>query len=45
MVIFASTDLANWQPILTNPPATGSVLFLDAAATNLPQRFYRALEK
>jgi Regulator of chromosome condensation (RCC1) repeat/Immunoglobulin I-set domain len=43
--IFASTDLVNWLPIFTNPPATGSVLFLDADATNLPQRFYRAMEQ
>jgi hypothetical protein len=45
VVIFASTDLLNWSPILTNPPATGSVLFLDSAATNLPLRFYRAMEQ
>ncbi len=43
--IFASTNLVDWQPIFTNPPATGSVLFLDSAATNLPQRFYRAVEQ
>lgn len=43
--IFASTDLVNWLPILTNPPTTGSVLFLDASATNMPQRFYRAMEQ
>jgi hypothetical protein len=43
--IFASTDLISWLPIFTNPPATGTVLFLDSAATNLPQRFYRALEQ
>jgi len=45
VVIFASTDLVSWLPILTNPPATGSVLFLDSAATNLPLRFYRAMEQ
>jgi hypothetical protein len=45
VVIFASTDLVSWLPILTNPPVTGSVLFLDTAATNLPQRFYRAVEQ
>lgn len=45
VVIFASTDLVSWLTILTNPPATGSVLFLDTAATNLPQRFYRAVEQ
>jgi Regulator of chromosome condensation (RCC1) repeat/Immunoglobulin domain len=45
VVIFASTDLVAWLPILTNPPATGSLLFLDSSATNLPQRFYRASEQ
>jgi hypothetical protein len=45
VVIFASTNLLSWLPILTNPPATGSVLFLDAAATNMPRRFYRAVEQ
>lgn len=45
VIIFASTDLVSWLPILTNAPATGSVLFLDSSATNLPQRFYRAVEQ
>ncbi len=45
VILFASTNLATWLPILTNPPTTGSVLFLDVAATNLPQRFYRATEQ
>ena len=45
VIVFASTDLVSWLPILTNPPATGSVLFLDSAATNTPQRFYRATER
>jgi hypothetical protein len=45
VVLFASTNLVTWLPILTNPPTTGSVLFLDVAATNLPRRFYRATER
>jgi hypothetical protein len=45
VVIYASTDLVSWLPIFTNPPSTNSVRFLDAAATNAPQRFYRALEQ
>jgi hypothetical protein len=45
MVIYASTDMISWLPILTNPPATGSVRFLDSAATNWSQRFYRATEQ
>jgi PKD repeat protein len=43
--IYASTDLVSWLPIFTNSPATGSVMFLDASATNAPQRFYRAVEQ
>ena len=45
VVIFASTNMVNWVPILTNPPATGSVQFLDPGATNYPQRYYRASEQ
>jgi hypothetical protein len=45
VILYASTDLISWLPILTNPPATGSVLFLDSDATNWPQRFYRATEQ
>ena len=45
LVIYASTNLTSWLPILTNPPATGSVQVLDSSATNLPFRFYRAGEQ
>jgi hypothetical protein len=45
VIIYASTDLLNWLPILTNPPTDGSVLFLDSSATNQPRRFYRATEQ
>ena len=45
LVIYASTNLTTWLPILTNPPATGSVRVLDSSATNLPFRFYRAGEQ
>jgi hypothetical protein len=45
VILYASTDLISWLPILTNPPATGSVLFLDSDATNWPQRFYRVTEQ
>lgn len=43
-VLFASTDLVSWLPVLTNPPVTGSLYMIDTAATNLPLRFYRATE-
>ncbi len=45
VIIYASTNLANWLPILTNSPATGSVLFLDSSATNRPRCIYRATEQ
>jgi hypothetical protein len=45
VIIYASTNLVGWLPILTNSPATGSVLFLDSSATNRPRRFYRATEQ
>jgi hypothetical protein len=45
VILYASTDLISWLPILTNPPATGSVQFLDSDATNWPQRFYRTSEQ
>jgi hypothetical protein len=45
VVLEASSDLVNWQPILTNAPVGGSVQFLDSAAPGLPARFYRAFQQ
>lgn len=42
VVIYASTNLADWEPISTNLPIAGTVYFLDASATNLQRRFYRS---
>jgi hypothetical protein len=42
-VIFASTDLQNWTPILTNVAASASVAISDSSATNFTQRYYRAI--
>jgi GH25 family lysozyme M1 (1,4-beta-N-acetylmuramidase) len=42
VVIDASSDLASWNPLVTNPPVYGSVQVLDPAATNFVRRFYRA---
>ena len=42
-IVFASSVLTNWQPVLTNPiPGSGSFSFTDVTATNQVQRFYRA---
>jgi uncharacterized protein (TIGR03790 family) len=40
-VIQASTNLAEWQPVLTNCSA-GLINLIDADAKNYPSRFYRA---
>jgi len=45
IVIYASTNLMHWRPILTNAPVAGDVILTDPAAPNLPQRFYRAQER
>jgi hypothetical protein len=45
VIIYASANFTSWLPILTNSPATGSVLFLDSAATNWPRRYYQATEQ
>lgn len=44
IIIDASSNMLDWQPIFTNPPAYSAFQFLDADATNQPQRFYRARE-
>jgi hypothetical protein len=45
LVIYASTNLINWLPVFTNPPVTGSVLFLDTNVVSMPLQFYRAAEQ
>ena len=44
-IISASTNLLSWTPIYTNPPTTNVIQFFDAASTNFPARFYRAVEQ
>lgn len=44
VILYASTNLVDWQLIYTNPPSLGSACFLDSAATNQPKRFYRAMQ-
>jgi hypothetical protein len=45
IVISASTNLIDWQPVFTNPPASGTLRFLDPGASNYPARFYRVEER
>lgn len=40
--IQASTNLINWDNILTLTNTSGTISFIDANATNYPRRFYRA---
>jgi hypothetical protein len=42
-VLEASEDLEQWIPIATNSAPNGLLIWTDFAATNLNQRFYRAL--
>jgi hypothetical protein len=41
-VLEASTDFRNWTPIHTNSASSTNFSYLDAAATNLTFRYYRA---
>lgn len=43
VIIQTSTNLANWNPIFTNPAAFGAFQYLDTQATNFGRRFYRAI--
>jgi hypothetical protein len=42
IVVEASTNLLNWQPIWTNTPPDASTDFVDPDWVNKPRRFYRA---
>jgi pectate disaccharide-lyase len=45
IILQSSPDLVSWTPFLTNPPAWGSAQYVDPAATNYTQRFYKVQEK
>jgi hypothetical protein len=45
IIILTSTNLVDWNPILTNAPILGTFFFQDPAATNVPLRFYSAIEQ
>lgn len=38
-----STDLASWEPLLSQTPSTDTVTLVDTNAASLPRRFYRAV--
>jgi len=41
--IDASTNLSTWAVLTNLPNPSGTIQFIDLAATNFPQRFYRAV--
>ncbi|MBI5384940.1 MAG: right-handed parallel beta-helix repeat-containing protein [Verrucomicrobia bacterium] len=43
VVIEASTNLLDWQPVRTNSTGDGVFQFIDLGSTNFLERFYRAL--
>jgi alpha-tubulin suppressor-like RCC1 family protein len=45
IVIYASSNLMDWMPVLTNPAVVGTAQFLDLSASNQPLRFYRVVEQ
>jgi len=42
-VVFGSTNLKEWTPLVTNLAVTASEVYLDATAPNYSQRFYRVM--
>ena len=45
LIVYGSSDLRAWSPLLTNPPVVGDLKVRDAFATNFIRRFYRAEEE
>jgi hypothetical protein len=45
IILYFSSDLLNWTPLLTNPPVVGTLQIMDPNATNYPAGFYRAIEQ
>jgi alpha-tubulin suppressor-like RCC1 family protein len=45
IIIYASTDLMNWVPLHTNAAVLGTLQFVDGSVTNVPVRFYEAVEQ
>ena len=41
--VLSSTNLADWTPLFTTNPTTLPFRFVDPAASNYHQRFYRVL--
>jgi hypothetical protein len=44
VVIYASSNLLDWEAVFTNAPSAAPIDFTDTPPIGLPQRFYRAIE-
>jgi hypothetical protein len=44
LILYSSTNLVIWEPILTNPPTSGATEFMAPTSSEQSQRFYRASE-
>jgi len=44
VVIYASSNLVDWQPVFTNPPTIGPLQYLEDLPAAQAPRFYRACE-
>jgi alpha-tubulin suppressor-like RCC1 family protein len=44
LILFASTNLVNWSPVLTNPPVRGAVTLTLPGSPGQPEMFYRVAE-
>jgi len=45
VILYASTNLQQWLPILTNPPTLGALQYFDSTISNANMRFYRFVEQ
>jgi len=44
VVVYASSDLINWQPVFTNAPSASPIIFTDTPPAGTGQRFYQAIQ-
>ena len=43
IIVEVSSNLVQWIPIYTNPPAFGQIQIVDPVASNYPSRYYRVI--
>lgn len=45
IILYASSNLVHWEPVLTNAPVTGELWLEDPHPSTWPQRFYKIVEE